>query len=67
MRAIVAARLSVDNRNATKGGSEPMSAAHDDRQQGNPSEADGILRPGLQTILGRHGEVHIVGSYCQRD
>lgn len=28
------------------------------------SEADGILRSGLQTILGRHGEVHIVGSYA---
>ena len=27
------------------------------------SEADGILQSGLQTILGRHGEVHIVGSY----
>lgn len=28
------------------------------------SEADGILQSGLQTILGRHGEVHIVGSYA---
>ena len=28
------------------------------------SEADDILRSGLQTILGRHGDVHIVGSYA---
>ena len=28
------------------------------------TEADDILRSGLQTILGRHGEVHIVGSYA---
>jgi hypothetical protein len=28
------------------------------------SEADDILRSGLQTILGRHGEVHLVGSYA---
>jgi hypothetical protein len=27
-------------------------------------EADGILRSGLLTILGRHGEVHVVGSYA---
>jgi predicted 3-demethylubiquinone-9 3-methyltransferase (glyoxalase superfamily) len=28
------------------------------------TEADNILRSGLQTILGRHGDVHIVGSYA---
>src|SRR5688572_19846823 len=28
------------------------------------SEADGILQSGLQTILGSHGEVHVVGSYA---
>ncbi len=28
------------------------------------AEADEILRSGLETILGRHGEVHIVGSYA---
>jgi hypothetical protein len=28
------------------------------------TEADDILRSGLQTILGRHGDVHIVGSYA---
>ena len=27
------------------------------------TEADGILRSGLVSILGRHGEVHMVGSY----
>src|SRR5215212_10654138 len=28
------------------------------------SEADDLLRSGLQTILARHGDVHIVGSYA---
>jgi hypothetical protein len=28
------------------------------------TEADDILQSGLLTILGRHGEVHIVGSYA---
>jgi len=28
------------------------------------SEADDILRSGLQAILARHGDVHIVGSYA---
>src|ERR1043166_3180610 len=28
------------------------------------AEADAILRSGLQTILGRYGEAHIIGSYA---